>query len=85
MSSASPWSPSFPPPPAPASSFDDPPELLSAKQRLREAIRTNILFKRELRKYRRRLLTIFQDKYFLCERLLAKKEAPRKGRPRGTR
>ncbi len=56
---------------------DDAPEVLAAKRRMRDALRSNALLRRRLRRYRAHLLLLFQDKYFLCERLVQRQEAPR--------
>ncbi len=56
---------------------DDAPEVLAAKRRMRDALRANALLRRRLRRYRADLLLLFQDKYFLCERLVQRQEAPR--------
>ncbi len=56
---------------------DDAPEVLSSKRRMRDALRANALLRRRLRRYRADLLLLFQDKYFLCERLVQRQEAPR--------
>lgn len=61
---------------------DAPEELIQAKSELLEQIRINELLKSELKRGQKQLLTLMQDKYFLCERLLIHEDVPKgPGRP----
>lgn len=57
-------------------------DMLQIKSKLVDLIRMNEVLKSELRRRQRRLMMLVQDKYFLCERLLAHENIPKDyGRP----
>jgi len=52
--------------------------IATAKRRLSEAVRQRDALRRELKRQRKRLARLYQDKFFLCERILKKKKARKK-------